>query len=78
MILFNAMLMTKYKKRSIWQMKEIDNYSVNGLWWKLQVGSKEQQTSHSQRFLILFLLFFWMVYTIGHCSSLRLLPRSHL
>ena len=31
--------------------------------WKLQVGSKEQQRSHSQRFLILFLLFFWMVHT---------------
>ena len=32
---------------------------VNGR-WKLRVGSKEQQTSHSQRFLILFLLLFWM------------------
>ena len=44
--------------------------SVNGRRWKLQVGSKEQQTSHSQRFLILFLLFFWMVHTGGRCSSL--------
>ena len=42
---------------------------VNGR-WKLQVGSKEQQMSHSQRFLILFLLFFWMVHTRGRCSSL--------
>ena len=40
--------------------------------WKLQVGSKEQQTSHSQRFLILFLLFFWMVHTRGRCYSLSL------
>ena len=32
-------------------------YIVNGRWRKLQAGSKEQQTSHSQRFLILFLLF---------------------
>ena len=44
-------------------------HHVNG-GWKLQVGSKEQQTSHSQRFLILFLLFFWMVHTRGRCSSL--------
>ena len=44
--------------------------NVNGRWWKLQVGSKEQQTSHSQRFLILFLLFFWMVHTGGRCYSL--------
>ena len=36
----------------------------------MQVGSKEQQTSHSQRFLILFLRFFWMVHARGHCSSL--------
>ena len=43
---------------------------VNGRWWKLQVGSKEQQTSHSQRFLILFLRFFWMVHARGRCSSL--------
>ena len=25
-------------------------HNVNGRWWKSQVGSKEQQTSHSQRF----------------------------
>ena len=37
---------------------------INGR-WKLQIGSKEQQTSHSHRFLILFLLFFWMVHTTG-------------
>ena len=43
---------------------------VNGRWWQLQVGSKEQQTSHTQRFLILFLLFFWMVHTRGLCYSL--------
>ena len=40
------------------------------VWWKLQVGSKEQQMSHSQRFLILFLLFFWMVHTRDCCYSL--------
>ena len=44
--------------------------SVNGRWWMLQVGSKEQQTNHSQRFLILFLLFFWMV----HASCYSLTP----
>ena len=45
---------------------------VDGRWWKLQVGSKEQQTSHSQRFLIFisFFFFLWMVYTRGRCSSL--------
>ena len=42
---------------------------VNGR-WKLQVGSKEQQLSHRQRFLILFLLFFWMVHTRDYCYSL--------
>ena len=45
------------------------HHCVNGR-WNLQVGSKEQQTSHSQRFLILFLLFFWMVHARGRCSSL--------
>ena len=56
---------------------------VNGQWWKLQVGSKEQQTSHSQRFQILFLLFFWMVHTTGvvvlpsRLLSLLLIMTSH-
>ena len=39
---------------------------VNGR-WKLQVGSKEQQMSHSQKFLILFLLFFWMFLCLCCC-----------
>ena len=43
---------------------------VNGRRWKLQVGSKEQQTRNSQRFLSLFLLFFWMVHTRGRRYSL--------
>ena len=50
---------------------------VNGR-WRLQVKSKEQQTSHSQRFLILFLLFCLMVHAGGHCYSLSLsLELSH-
>ena len=64
-----------------WSRRRRSNSSndVNGR-WKLQVGSKEQQTSHSQRFLILFLLFFWikMVHARGRCYSLWLsLALSH-
>ena len=59
-------------------LKNIINYiSVNGR-WKYQVGSKEQQTSHIQRFLVLFLLFFLMVHARGRCYSLSLsLALSH-
>ena len=35
-------------------------------------GWKEQQISHSQRFLISFLLFFLMVHVRGHCYCLSL------
>ena len=40
--------------------------------WKQQVGSKEQQMSHSQRLLILFLLFCLMVHVRGRCYCLFL------
>ena len=36
---------------------QILSYAYVDGWWKLEVGSKEQQTSHSQRFLILFFIF---------------------
>ena len=57
-------------------------YIVNGRWRKLQVGSKEQQTSHSQRFLILFLLFLWwymreVVVLPSRLLSLSLIVTSH-
>ena len=52
----------------------IHHYNISLGQRKLQVGSKEQQTNHSQRFLILFLLFFWMVHARGrwYCLSLFL------
>ena len=44
---------------------------VNGRWRKLQVGSKEQQTSHSQRFLSDFISSFLLDGTYERsCSSL--------
>ena len=43
--------------------------SVNGWWRRLQVGSKEQQMNHSQRFLFFCFLFsFW--WYMCHCSFL--------
>ena len=57
------------KTKSDTQKLTLSHDNVNGQWWKLQVGSKEQQTSHSQRFLILFILFFWMVHMRGRCYS---------
>ena len=53
---------------SLAKVSQICLILVNGR-WKLQDGSKEQRTSHSQRFLILF-LFFWMVPTRGRCRFL--------
>ena len=49
---------------------------VNG-WGKLQVGCKEQQMSHSQRFLILFLLFLWCYMQEAIVIASRFLLCSH-
>ena len=49
---------------------------VNGRWWKLQAGSKEQQTNHSQRFLLyfFFFFFFFLFFLDGACERSLLFP----
>ena len=73
--LFSVLFCRRRRRRR----RSSSSNDVNGR-WKLQVGSNEQQRSHSQRLLILFLLFFWikMVHARGRCYSLWLsLALSH-